>query len=146
MWEFISWVEKDNHVLFLTANDVFNSERGKELRDFYKSPCDYVGHGAIRFFYNFKNGAERECTDFSTPDNFPDEIVDAIKLGEMAGLGVAKQLLTKSAWAVYLKVIQLAVVEYEKVKHSALTEYKKVEHSAFWDIFKIKENRNPKWR
>lgn len=99
------------------------------MRDFCKNSEDYIGHGATRLFYdNFEGGEERECTDFSTPENFPDEIVTALKKGEFRGLGLSSQLLIKTAWA-----------EYE-------AEYEKVEQELFWNIFDVKKNRNKLWR
>jgi hypothetical protein len=141
MCEFISWIEKGNAVLFLTGEDVFHTKKGKELQKYCGSNRDYTGHGAIGYFYAnedgklMRGGTENGCTDFSTPDNFPPEIVKAIKLGQMRGLGIAPQLLTKPAWA-----------EYDKVKQTAWAEYEKVKQTAFWDLFKVKKNRVEAWR
>ena len=98
MCEFISWIEKDGQVYYLTYRDIYHTRRGKELRDYCKSKDDLIGHGAIRFYYdNFVGGEDKECTDFSTPDNFPPEIVEDIKKGRMAGLDIfpTKLLLDK---------------------------------------------------
>ena len=136
MCDFISWIEKDSQVIFLTADDVFNTKEGKELQKYCQDKSDLVGHGAIRRYYgNFKGGTEKECTDFSTPDNFPLEIVKAIKSGKMAGLGIAEGLLTKSALA-----------EYEKIRQPAWAEYDKITQSAFWKLFAKKSNRVKVWR
>ena len=135
MCEFISWIEKDKDVLFLTYNDIYNTKRGKELQVHCKNPDDLTGHGAIRFYYSLKNGTEKECTDFSTPDNFPAEIVKAVKKGLFAGLGVGEGLLTAGAYAEYLKIQQPAYAEYEKIQQAA-----------FWKLFAVKKNRNIKWR
>jgi hypothetical protein len=35
----------------------------------------------------------RECEDFSTPDNFPPELVAAIKAGDMAEFGVTERMV-----------------------------------------------------
>jgi hypothetical protein len=91
MCEFISWKEiktpTGTEILFLTRDDIFNTSRGAELRQ-HTTPEDFVGHGAIAFYYQIaaNKGINRECTDFSTPDNFPPEIVAAIKAGKMLGM------------------------------------------------------------
>ena len=89
MCEFISWIEKEGTVLFLNPNDVYDTKRGKELQDYCKDNRDLIGHGAIKWFYSITTDvAERECIDFSSPNNFPPEIADAIKKGLMAGFDV----------------------------------------------------------
>lgn len=140
MCEFISWIEKNDSVLFLTYNDIYNTRKGRELREFCKSEYDLFGHGAIRFYYGLENGVEKECTDFSTPDNFPPDIVDAIKKGLFAGLGVALELLTKSALSKYAKVRNLAYVKYEKVQKPAYTKYEKVRDSAYAEYVKVRDS------
>jgi hypothetical protein len=160
MCEFISWIEtKDRPVTFLTGHDIFHTRRGKELQKY--NPCkeDWVGHGSIEWFFNLKHDSKnhKECTDFSNPENFPKKIVTAIKAGKMRGLGIEKQLLSKSAWAEYRKIKQSAWAEYEKIeqsawaeyrkiKQSALVEYEKIEQSTFWDLFELPKNRNPLWK
>ena len=104
MCEFISWINKDSKAIFLTGDDVFKTKRGRELQKYSKDPDDWLGHGAIRWYYNFKGGVDKECTDFSSPDNFPSDIITAIKSGKMRRLGIAKDLLTISALAEYHKI------------------------------------------
>ena len=166
MCEFVSWIKKDNDAIFLTGDDVFNSKRGKALQ---KHTCqnDWHGHGAIRWYYKFEGGTNKECTDFGTPNNFPSEIVTAIKAGKMRGLGISEQLLLKPAWAEYYKIkqaawaesykieqaalveykkiVQLALVEYYKIVQPAWAESYKIKQHAFWDIFVIPSNRPKKW-
>jgi hypothetical protein len=169
MCEFISWKEVGDEILFLTWNDIYNTPRGKELQA-YTVSSDFVGHGAIAFYYEIppEKGINRECTDFSSPSNFPKVIVDAIKAGKMAGLGIAKQLLTpealaeyekirQPAWeeyekivqpaqAEYLKIRQPAWEEYEKIQQPAWEEYEKIRQSTFWNLFSKPENRPLVWR
>jgi hypothetical protein len=126
---------------------VFNTKEGKELQKYCGNNRDYIGHGAIRhYFGNFTGGIEHEYTDFSSPDNFPKEIVEAIKAGQFRGLGIDEGLLTKKAWAEYNKIEQPARAEYEKIRQSARAEYDKIKQSAFWDLFKNKKNRPKCWR
>ena len=170
MCEFISWKEFDEgDVLFLTAKDIYHTQRGKELQEHSGSKDDLIGHGAIDFYHDLKGkGKNKECIDFSSPDNFPPAIVKAIKAGEFRGLGVAEELLTPSAWAEYERVKASAWAEYERVKASALAEYERVKASAlaeyerveastwaeyervenktFWDLFAITKNRAKNWR
>lgn len=128
MCERFSWIEKDGEVLFLTPYDVFETRRGKQLQKHTPSAEDWHGHGAIRWFYlNLKGGVERECTNFSSPKNFPPELVKAIKAGQMWGFGVTDKMLVmlhKPAWA----------------------EYDKVHNAAFGKLFKKKANRIKAWQ
>ncbi len=129
MCEFISWIEKDGAVLFLTWNDLFTGERGRETREFYQDRHDWVGHGAIRFYYKLLEnaGRNRECTDFSTPDNFPAEIVAAIRRGAMMDLAEPpEKLLCDTAWAKYANVCEAAWAKYAKVCEAAWAKYAKV--------------------
>jgi hypothetical protein len=77
MCNFLSWIEKDGELFFLTTEDV-ESRRGKDYPDYNPCPADILGHGAIRWFYRIEGGEDKECTDFSTPENFPKELQNAI--------------------------------------------------------------------
>jgi hypothetical protein len=136
MCNFISWIEKDNNVLFLTSEDIFHTQRGKELQN-YTTPDDFVGHGAIRWFFNCAGGENRECEDFSTPANFPDEIVRAFKLGKFRGLGIAKEVLILSALAEYEKVQQSAIAKVDKSRQEAWIECERVRQTI---LIKYKTN------
>jgi hypothetical protein len=95
--EFISWIEKDKKVYFLTYDQIYNTPQGEILRKEVggDKPEDFYGHAAIRKYYgNILNGKEHELTDFSNPKRFPDEIVVAIKNGEFRGLATPKGLLS----------------------------------------------------
>ena len=165
MCEFISWIEYGGEVLFLTKNEL-NTNHGQALRKYLGTQYeqDVKGHGAIEWYYKLKPNSRRhkECTDFSSPKNFPKEIVNAIKKGNFGGIGIAEQLLTQPAWAEYKKVRQAAfteyekaalaeyekaaLAEYEKVRQTAWAEYEQIRQTAFWKIFKSKKNRIPAWR
>jgi hypothetical protein len=144
MCEFVSWIEKGNKVLFLTHDLIFNTDKGKKLQDWCRNGDDYTGHGAIRYYFGLEQdeGTCRECTNFSTPKNFPKVIVKAIKNGGMRGLGEPSHLLTKQAWAKYQKVRQPAWAEYEKAQQQAWAEYEKVERPAWAEYYKV---RQPAW-
>lgn len=77
MCDFISWIEKDGEILFLTDKDVF-SARGRELFGDCKDN-DVLGHGAIRRYYG-KDGVPLQCgkdheqRDFWNIENLPSEI------------------------------------------------------------------------
>ena len=100
MCEFISAVKKGGGIYFLTGSQVFDSPRGKALREWCQSPDDYIGHGAIRWYYDLeqKDGKNVEYTDFSSPKNFPAVIARAIKCGDMRGLGTNVDLLVQTAF------------------------------------------------
>ena len=139
MCQFISWIRKGDLLLYLTYNDIYNTKAGKELQKFCGCTEDLVGHGAIRHYYNFVGGIEFECTDFSNPKNFPAKIVEAIKAGKFAGLGIAEQLLTESAHKEYSKIEQPAHKDYRKIEQSAHKDYEQIEHSAHKEYSKIQQ-------
>ena len=169
MCEFISWIEKGGQLYHLTYRDIYYTRRGKELRDFCKDKDDYIGHGAIRYFYdNFVGGIQRECTDFSTPNNFPSEIVADIKAGKFRGLRTPEGLLAKPLYDKYEADIKPLYDKYQadikplydkyqagrkplddKYQAGRKTlddKYQADRNNIFWNLFKIKKNRNPLWR
>ena len=69
----------------IIPNENINFDKIRELCDYCGNQHDLTGHGAIRYYYdNFKGGIDKECEDFSSPDNFPSEIVQDIKLGKFS--------------------------------------------------------------
>ena len=138
MCEKYSWIKKNGGVLFLTADQVYNSKRGHELRNFSGNKEDYHGHGAIEFYYGVKGGTHKECADFSTPDNFPPQLVEAIKSGEMWGFGITQEMTKMLCDAAY--------AEYQKVRAPAYAEYQKVCAAAFSKIFANPKNRIKSWQ
>jgi len=136
MCQFISWIEKNNQAVFLTADDVFRTKAGRELQEYCNSADDLVGHGAIKHYYgNFEGGIEKECTDFSTPNNFPPEIVEALKAGKFRGLSTPIDCLLKPARDEYERVIQVAWDKYKEVEQAAWAKHEKVERPA-WAKYK----------
>ena len=103
MCEFISWVEHEDKLYYLTAN-LLNTKEGRDLKKFLGTAyaVDIKGHGAIEHYFGIK-GKHCECTDFSSPNNFPAEIVKAMKSGAFRGIGIPdeSQVLTKKAYADY---------------------------------------------
>ena len=167
MCEFISWIEKEDKNYFLTSADLV-SKRGVALRKHCGNDEDLVGHGAIRWFYGeFVGGTQKERTNFSTPNNFPADIVEAIKAGKFRGMGTPTELLNESARAEYDKIIKparaefdkivnaawverdkivdTARAEYDKIVNAARAEYDKIVNASFWDLFADPKNRNPLW-
>ena len=103
MCEFVSWVEHEDKLYYLTAN-LLNTKEGRALKKFLGTAYaeDITGHGAIERYFGIK-GVHRECTDFSSPKNFPAEIVKAMKSGAFRGIGIpdASQVLTMKVYADY---------------------------------------------
>ena len=100
MCEFISYIQKGKKVYYLTGEQVFNTDKGKQLQEKLKS--DNYGHAAIRFYYDLpepdeRGREERECTDFSKPSNFPLKIQQSIKSGEFKGFFSPDVLVMLSA-------------------------------------------------
>ena len=147
MCDFISWIEKDGKVYFLSSNEL-NTKEGRALERYLGSHYkeDIKGHGAIRHYWGLKDGVNKECTDFSTPKNFPPEIVKAIKLGQMIDIGFNLSLLNLSGQKEYKKIEQPALAEYKKIEQSAWAEYEKIQQPAFWNIFKHKKYRAKCWK
>ena len=124
MCEFVSWKEYDGHVYFLQNSDLETKEGRKLLKA--DVIADLCGHGAIESYYpELKGkGKNKECTDFSTPKNFPREIVKAIMTGQMSNIGYSVELLNKKGKA----------------------EYEKIQQPALWKIFKQKKYRAKGWK
>ncbi len=160
-----SWIEREvegkRKVYFLTGKQVFHTKKGKELQE--ELHGDFIGHSAIRFYYDLPDTSQRgrlyekECDDFSTPDKFPTIIVRAIKRGDMRGMATPNGLLTAQAYKVWqeataqpYKVRQEAEAQADKVWQEATAQPYKVwqeaKDTSFWDLFAIPENRNPIWR
>jgi len=160
MCEFVSWIEFEGNEYFLQNSDLETKE-GRKLIKYLGDQIkeDLPGHGAIRYYYpELKDrGINKECTDFSTPKNFPYKIVKLIKAGKMSRIGICLDVLNKEgkkaykkvkaeaweaykkveapAWEAYKKVEAPALEAYKKVKAPALEAYKKVEAPA-WEAYK----------
>ena len=175
MCDVMSWIEHRGTIKFLTGETITSDKFLKWAEEHKISRGDFYGHGTTRAWYRIDadDGGNEECTDFSTPSNFPGKIVEAIKSGLMRGVpfnikGV-RQLLSQPALADYEKIEQAALADYEKIRQAALADYEKIEQAAwadygkirqpawadyekirqaaFWDLFLANEkNRNPKWR
>ena len=146
-WVMVKTQEKDIN-FYLTTKELKN-KRGAELKKHlgkrYKE--DVKGHGAIEWYFGIK-GKHVECTDFSTPDNFPKEIARDIKKG-LFNYTFSNDLLimlTLKALAKYEKIIDRTWAEYKEIEGKALAEYKEIEGPAFWGIFKEPNNRIKAWR
>lgn len=126
MCEFVSWVEHEDKLYYLTAN-LLNTKEGRKLKKFLGTAYsdDIKGHGAIEHYFGIK-GKHHECTDFSSTQNFPDEIVKALQAGAFRGIGIpsALQVLTEKAYA----------------------DYESKRDDLFWDIFMDKHNRAKAWK
>ena len=95
--KFMAWLEnpKTKEVRFMTKQ-LLASEEGRNLRRYVNvtkaitpEVC-VTDHGATEFVYDMKPYAwtHKECTDFSTPTNFPKEVAEAIKENRVATEGV----------------------------------------------------------
>ncbi len=83
MCEFLSWkVGPDGHCYFLTDKDVYSSHGRDTLSECQDN--DFIGHGAIDVFYNFKTGSfdEGENKNFWNPANYPKAIAEYLKSPE----------------------------------------------------------------
>jgi len=158
--EFISWVEKGDKVFFLTYDRIYNTPMGDLIQRKFPGEGELIGHAAIRGYSELENGIDKECTDFSTPKNFPPAIVKALKNGEFKKMmppSVISVLLTKEALAMYANqepayaVWQKAYAVWQKtdtVWQKADKDWHKADakNSIFWDLFASPENRVEAWR
>ena len=130
MCDFVSWIEYKDMVFFLQNSDLRTKQGKKLLLPEYID--DLQGHGAIRHYYPElgSKGVDRECTDFSNPKNFPNEIVKAIKAGKMSKIGICLGILTQPARAKYEEVEQQARAKYEEVRQPAWAKYEEVRQQA----------------
>jgi len=175
MCEFVSAVKtKDKHgkdkYYFLTHELIHNTPRGELLQKKYGGD-DLIGHSAIREYFDLIGGENWECTDFSTPKNFPAVIVKAIKRGEFRGFGTPKGLLTKPLddkyradrkplndkyWAdrkslndKYLADRKALDDKYWEDRNALDDKYRadlKPLDDKYWDLFSNPINRDEAWR
>ena len=167
MCDFVSWIEYDGRLYYLTKK-ALGDKKGKAIYKDIKD--DICGHGAIRRYYDIPDGkgSNLERTNFLTSDNFPVEIAKTIKNGMFRGIGLNLDLLNKQgireyeqieqpAWAEYKRIKQPAWAEYDRIEQPAWAEYKRIEQPAwaeydsikqasFWEIFSKKKYRNPAWK
>ena len=143
MCEFISWIEDDGKVYLFTNNEL-NTKEGRKIQKGLRDN-DIRGHGVIREYWGLKGGTQKECENFSNSDNFPKEIIKAVKLGQYSEIGFNEELLNASGKKEYLKIKNTAWAEYEKIENPALAEYEKITNTAFLEIFKHKKYRNKNW-
>ena len=175
MSEFLSAVkgktkEGKDRWYFLTHHLIWETPRGEMLRKQFADAKDgdFIGHHAIRAYFQLDGGENWECTDFSTPANFPDVIAEAIKRGEFRGLGMPDKLLTANAYKAWqeatapadkawqeatapaYKAWQEATAPADKAWQEARANGDKAwgeaNANAFWDLFANPENRAEGWR
>jgi hypothetical protein len=172
MCDFISWFQKDDAVIFLTDDDLA-TKAGKKLRAIDGMfPDDIKGHGAIQKYYELNDWSfpadftQKECTDFSTPNNFPPQIVEAIKKCNLTQIGVLPDCVFTKAGLVKVKAdaewkkagaewkkayaeLKKAYAEREKVDaewRKADAEWRKADAGVKWKVFADPKNRKKAWR
>ena len=139
MCEFISWIEFEGKEYFLVNTDL-DTKEGKKLL-LPEVRADLCGHGAIRSYYpELKNkGKNKECSDFSSPKNFPSSIVKLLKKGKLCRIGNYEQILNADGKKRYHKITDPALAEYHKIIDPALAEYTKITDQALAEYSKIKD-------
>ena len=157
MCEFISWVEIAGKVLFITDKEHEELMSKGDNRD----KSERWGHGAIREYWNLKDneGVNKECTDFSSPANFPPAVAEAIKMklmdyssprcpDELLETTARKkyEAIKTPAWKEYEAIDTTALKEYMAIETSALKKYMAIETTAFWKLFSNVKNRVKVWR
>jgi len=141
MCQFVSWVERRGKVYFLTSEQL-ESERGQKwIQEQKVSPDDLCGHGTIRLWYRIDagDGRDKECTDFSTTDNFPTPIAEAVKAGKFSSFPVPKGLLRWPLDKDY-EAKRNALDKDYWTKHNALDEDYWTKHNALDKNYWTKRN------
>jgi len=147
MCHFVSWKEKDEQVFFLTNKDLKGRKFSEFKRENERWREDICGHGAIEWFYpELKTVPNKECTNFSTSENFPKVIVSAIKKLELTKIGYNLELLNTEGKKEYEKIRQSAWEEYEKIEQPALEKYQKIQRSAWEEYEKIQRSAWEKYK
>jgi len=123
MCEFVSWIEYEEHVYFLTDAEL-QTKAGEKLL-LPNVINDLCGHGAIRAYWPelVNKGINREYTDFSSPKNFPPEITAAIKKGKMFHIGQPITLLDETARKAYNEATAQARKAYNEARAQAEKAY-----------------------
>ena len=130
MCEFVSWKEYEGKNYFLTNANLDTKEGKALLKDEYRA--DIEGHGAIEHYYpELKGkGVKKECSNFSTPANFPKEIVKALKLGKLTRIGITLDILNKTGLKKYNETIVSARQKCDETIATALKKYNEIEAPA----------------
>jgi len=134
MCEFLSAIKKGRSLLYLTAYDIYETNKGNQLGLFTGNPEDYGGHGAIRYYYGtekpdgtiepMKEGENVEYTDFSEPSKLPKKIVKDILAGNFKGVAECPgQLYSPSFLKKYRKFLDERFKDYYKAVNT-LFEWK----------------------
>jgi hypothetical protein len=164
--DFVSWFQKGDTVIFLTDDDLATKagkKLKKELDDQFMN--DIKGHGAIRRFYEINEWdwpeglQQKECEDFSNHNNFPTQIVEAIKNCQLTQIGILPDCVFTKAGLVKVKADaewEKAGAEWEKADaewkkadaewNKACAEWKKAGAVTKWKVFSSKNNRAKIWR
>ena len=138
MCEFISWVEKEGRVYFLTQDLIHNTPRGDEIQRRFPGSGEIIGHAAIRAYFELdESGVSKEQTDFGTPNNFPPVIVEAIKKDELRGDGFPQGLLLTNLYDDYKTKRKLIDDDYE-VKRKPIYDDYETKHKLIYDDYEVK--------
>jgi antitoxin component YwqK of YwqJK toxin-antitoxin module len=121
MCEFVSWIEKDGKVLYLTDADVYSSFGRDQLQGVRDN--DVLGHGAIRQYFDIVGGQQHERTIFWGRD-VPKEIRDAIKRGAMTRMLRESMRIDEIANVVTTKPPAWALEAIKKTKRLRVTRRK----------------------
>ena len=79
MCNFLSWIELDKKLYYITDEDV-KSEKGKELIKKSGSFQDAFGHGFIREYYDLgQAGQEKEVNDYWHLEKLPKELAEKVE-------------------------------------------------------------------
>jgi hypothetical protein len=128
MCEFVSWLEYKGKIYFLSDKEL-KSRRGKELSQYGHNKDNWRGHWAICWYYGIerRKSIRRECEDFSTPANFPEEICTAIRAGQMTMFrSQPAELLSDQAWEQYKAIRVQAWEQREAIRVPAWEQYEAI--------------------
>jgi len=148
MCEFISWKIYNNKIYFLTDDIIApNLEEFKKDNPNWKN--DLPGHGAIEWFFNLpiRCWINMECTDFSFPSNFPEEIIQALISGKITYPSFPKGLLRETLKDEYYATIRALNDDYYAKYHSLNSDYTAMIRALNYDYYtKLKSLNEKQWK
>ena len=130
MCKFISWVDVDGTLFYITDDDV-NTSNYQELLRKCGNNDDSLGHGFLREYFQLGGkGIDKEVNNLTYIHLLPKQIISDIKKCKFEYITSIPDLLNGSAREEYDKKIRSAREEYDKIERSAWKEYIKIEELA----------------
>lgn len=166
MCHFVSCVESGGSLYFMAKSILESPGFEAALESGEYQLDDVSGHGIIHSWFKLKSGRDLEYINLTTPKHIPETIVNAIKMGELEGVGYSLNLLNESGLSLLLSQAlgSLRYIEHLVDTSRRLMNDESLEgnqlvskiitrlvmerrdfHRSFWEIFRVESRRNPAW-